>query len=387
MGTTGEEPTSTTLHLGPWYRRSPFFRATLRAGCRAYDVYNHMLLPSEIGDPVEEYWHLLTQVTLWDVGVERIVEITGPDAHRFTNSLTPRDLDRCAVGQGRYVVLTAPDGGIVNDPVLLRLGEDRYWLALADSDAGLWIRGVAVHAGLEVEVTEPEVYPVQVQGPRSKDVMRDLFGEEILGLGYYWCTETALDDVPVVVSRTGWTGEVGYEVYLRDPARGDELWGRILRAGEPHGIRVTPPCEARRVEAGIFNYGSDMTLENNPFEVTGLERLVEEGKAADYIGRAALERIRARGVRRKLVGLEVAGEPLGGLTTFWPASSGGRPVGHLTQLVWSPRLERNIGYVWVPTELAAPGTELSVEAPWGAVLPARTASLPFVDPAKRIPTS
>ena len=163
--------TSSTLYFGPWYRRSPFFEKTLAAGCSAYDIYNHMLLPGYYGDPVEEYWALLNGVTLWDVGVERIVEITGPDASEFTNRLTCRDLTKCAVGQGKYVLITAEDGGIVNDPVLLRVEENRWWLALADSDAGLWARAAAVYSGLNVTVREPDVHPVQVQGPKSKDVI------------------------------------------------------------------------------------------------------------------------------------------------------------------------------------------------------------------------
>ena len=379
-----------TLTMGPWYRKTPFTDAAIRHGCTGFGIYNHTYIPDRYDDvdPVEEYRHLVEHVTLWDVGCERIVEISGPDAHRFTNALTPRDLDRCAVGQGRYVVLTAPDGGIVNDPVLLRLAEDRYWLALADSDAGLWARGVAVHAGMDVRITEPPVYPVQVQGPRSKDLMRDLFGEEILSLRYYHCREASLGGIPVVVSRTGWTGEVGYEIYLMDPARGDDLWERILEVGEPYRIRPIAPSEIRRIEAGIFNYGSDMTIENNPFEITGLERMVEEGKPSDYVGRAALERIRREGVRRKLVGIDLGPDPLPeDPVEFWPASHDGRRVGHVTAAAWSPRLGRSIGYVWVPIELAAPGTPLRVETTEGAVLEGRTAALPFVDPEKRIPTS
>lgn len=382
---TGE--TQTTLYFGPWYRRSPYFQATLRHGCSAFDIYNHMYLPAYYDDPVKEYWHLLEAVTLWDVGVEHIVEIAGPDAEAFTNLLTCRDLTTCAVGQCKYAPLIAPDGGIVNDPVLLRVGPDRFWLALADSDAGLWARGVAWGSGMDVRITDPEVYPVQVQGPRARDVIAQLFGDEVLGLRYYWCTEADLDGIPVVVGRTGWTGEIGYEIYLRDPGRGDDLWERIMDAGRPHDIRPIAPCEPRRIEAGIFNYGSDMTLENNPFEVTGLERLVEE-QEAEYIGKDALERLREHGPSRKLVGVEMGGEPLDWeLTEPWPAFHAGERVGEVTATVWSPRLERNIGYVWVPIELAGPGVDLEVEPTAGATRPAATAALPFIDPRKRIPAA
>jgi glycine cleavage system aminomethyltransferase T len=378
---------STTLYFGPWYRKSPFFEATRRYGCTAYDIYNHTYLPAYYDDPATEYWHLLEHVTIWDVGVERQVEITGPDAFAFTDTLTPRDLSTCAVGQCKYVIITAEDGGIINDPVLLRLGENHFWLSLADSDVLLWAKGVAVNSGLDVQIREPDVWPVQVQGPRSKDVMATLFGDEVVNLRYYFCTEATLDDIPVVVSRTGWTGEVGYEVYLRDGSRGDELWERIMEAGRPHDIRPIAPCEARRIEAGIFNYRSDMTLENNPFEITGMERLVELDKKRPFIGREALRRIARDGVTRKLVGIEVPGEPIPlEIAEARPAYRKGQKVGRVTDLVWSPRLERNIGYVWVPVDLAQPGTELEVEMPGGMTL-ARTAGLPFIDPKKRIPAA
>lgn len=380
------QSSATTLYFGPWYRRSPFFEATLRAGCSAYDIYNHMYLPGYYADPVEEYWHLLEHVTLWDVAVERVVEIAGPDAAAFTNTLTCRDLTKCAPGQGKYAPILAEDGGIINDPVLLRVEPDTFWLCLADSDAGLWARGVALHSGMDVTVREPDVYPVQIQGPKARALAADLFGQAVDGLRYYFCTQTELGGIPVVVSRTGWTGEVGYEVYLRDPSRGDEMWERIMAAGKPYQIRPIAPCEARRIEAGIFNYNSDMTIENNPLELSGMERLVED-QEADYIGREALERIRAEGVRRKLVGIEVPGDPLPfEISRFWPARHQGREVGHVTDLIWSPRLERNIGYVWLPVELAGAGTPIEVAMPEGTA-GGRTAALPFLDPRKRIPAA
>jgi aminomethyltransferase len=379
------KPTSATLYFGPWYRRSPFFEKTLEAGASAYDIYNHMYLPGYYRDPIEEYWALLNDVTVWDVSVERIVEITGPDASAFTNMLTCRDLTKCAVGQGKYVLITADDGGIVNDPVLLRIEENRWWLALADSDAGLYARGVAVNSGMDVKVREPEVYPIQVQGPKSRDTLRKLFGPAIDEVKYYWTLTTEVDGIPVVISRTGWTGEVGYEIYLRDPSRGGDLWDRVFEAGREFNIRPVAPVEARRIEAGIFNYGSDMTIANNPFEVMGLERLVEP-QEADYIGKAALEEIRVKGVSRKLVGVESTTSALQyEIAEKRPVLHRGEAVGTLTDLIWSPRLERNIGYVWLPIELSGPGTELEIVAPDGERWPARSAAIPFLDPSKKVP--
>src|SRR5688572_14193101 len=208
------------VQRGARLRRTPFFEATQRHGAKAYTVYNHMFFPVCFADLEEEYWHLINHVTLWDVSVERQVEITGRDAAAFTDMLTPRDLSRCAVGQGKYVVITGQDGGIINDPVLLRLGKNHFWLALADSDVLLWAQGVAVHSGMKVEITEPDVSPLQIQGPKAKDVVESLFGDRVLKLRYYHFLETTLDGIPVVVTRTGWTGEIGYEIYLRDGSRG-----------------------------------------------------------------------------------------------------------------------------------------------------------------------
>jgi glycine cleavage system aminomethyltransferase T len=370
---------------GTRVHKSPYWEATERYGCRSYDIYNHMLIPGWYSDFVDEYWHIVNHVALWDVAVERCLEITGPDAHRFTNMLTPRDLNRCAVGQGRYVVLTDERGGIVNDPVLLRLAEDKYWLALADSDATLWAKGVAVGSGLDIEVREAQAWPLQVQGPKSRDVLRALIGDAIDGVRYYWTLQTEIDGIPVVISRTGWTGELGFEVYLRDDASlGVDLWERIMKAGEPFQIRPTGPSDIRRMEAGIFNYGGDISIDDTPLEVTGLERMVED-QEGDYIGKEALLRLRDEGVKRKLVGIELAGPSLeNGAQDFWPVRSQGGVVGKVTNATHSPRLDKNIGYAWVPIQLADEGTTLEVDAPFGDIA-AKVVPLPFFDPSKEIP--
>ena len=374
------------IQCGARLRRSPFFEATQRYGAKAYTVYNHMLFPIRFADLEDEYWHLIEHVTLWDVSVERQVEITGPDAFAFANLLTPRDLSRCAVGQGKYVVITAEDGGIINDPVLLRLGENHFWLALADSDVLLWAKGVAQRAGLKVQIAEPDVSPLQVQGPKAKAVMQTLFGERVLKLGYYHFLETSLDGIPVVVTRTGWTGEVGFEVYLRDGSRGDALWERIMKAGKPHKIRPTGPSDIRRVEAGILNWGADITLDTNPYEV-GLERLVDQTKSADYVGKEALRRIRAEGVKRKLVGVEIEGKRIEFNSVRWPVLAVGREVGQVTSALYSPRLKKNIGYAMVPPARSALGTQMIVAIPGAGERRATVVPRPFVDPEKAIPRS
>ncbi len=315
---------SATLYFGPWYRQSPFFKATLRAGCTAYDIYNHMYLPGYYDDPETEYKLLNEAVALWDVGVERTVQVSGPDADVLIDRITCRDLTRCAVKQGKYMLVTAPDGGIVNDPVLLHPEPNVWWMQLADSDAGLYALGVAAQSDLDVEVSFPDVHPVQVQGPLSAKALEKLVGPGIYDLKYYWCDRFDARGIPVVISRTGWTAIPGFEVNLLDGAGGDDLWNAILEAGDEFGIRPTAPSEARRIEAAE-------------------------------------------------------------MSEFWNAYEAGRKIGYLTDAVWSPGLEKNIGYVWVPIRLAEPGNRLDVETEDGDHIEGITAAIPFVDPRKERP--
>ena len=368
------------IQRGARLKRSPYFECTQRAGCRGYTVYNHMLLPICYDDPVNEYRKLLEDVTLWDVSVERNVEISGPDGARFMELLTPRDLSKCKVGEGRYVLLVDDAGGIVNDPVLLRLAEGRFWLACADSDVLLWAKGIARSSGLDVAIRELDVAPLQLQGPKSRQVAQALFGEKVSGLGYYAFFETRLDGVPLIVTRTGWTGELGYELYLLDPSQGERLWNRVMEAGKPFGIAATGPSDIRRIEAGILNFGIDMTIENNPYEI-GMERLVDAAKAHDFIGREALKKINEKGPSRRLVGLELGGAPLDLNMTRWPVRIHGRALGHVTSAVHSPRLQKNIGYAYVPIEHAAEGTPVEVGTTSGPRQGA-VVKMPFVDPAR-----
>ncbi|MGH2556282.1 MAG: glycine cleavage T C-terminal barrel domain-containing protein [Actinomycetota bacterium] len=373
------------VQRGARLRRSPFYEATQRYGPRGFTVYNHTLFPINFDDFEAEYWHLLTNVTLWDVAVERNVEISGRDGFRFAQLLTCRDLSKCQVGQAKYVLITAADGGIVNDPVMLRLDENTFWFALADSDVYLYALGLAANAELDVRISEPEAFPMQVQGPKSKDLMADLFGDEVTSLRYYWFTRTELDGIPVIVTRTGWTSEVGYEVYLLDRTKGSELWGRLMEAGRPYDIWPTGPSDIRRIEGGIFNWGADMDYSSNPYEM-GLDRLVDLDIELPFMGKDALRRIGAEGVRRKIVGVEISGDRLEMNQTKWPVESSGKAVGRVTSAVYSPRLEKNIGYAWVPVELSEEGTELTVETPDGG-RSATVVPMPFVDPGKQIPKS
>jgi glycine cleavage system aminomethyltransferase T len=375
--------TTDDFGFGTQIRKSPYFDATVRWGARGFSVYNHMYIPRDFGDPEQNFWNLVNDAILCDVAVERQVEITGPDAAAFVQMLTPRDLSKMAVGQCKYVLITNAEGGILNDPILLRLAENHFWISLADSDILLWAQGVAVHSGMDVTITEPDVSPLQLQGPKSGEIMRALFGDAIMDLRYYWLREVELDGIPLVVSRTGWSSELGYEIYLRDSAHGDALWERIMATGVRFGLKPGHTSSIRRIEGGMLSYHADADIHTNPFEL-GLDRLVNLDIEAEFIGKAALRRIRDEGVTRKQVGLLIEGAPLKGPnTTFWAIARDGAEVGKVTSAVYSPRLVQNIALAMVSAEVAHLGVELEVAMPSGNAR-ATVVERPFYDPNKRL---
>lgn len=375
--------TTSNFGFGTQIRKSPYFDATVRWGAKDFSVYNHMYIPRDFGDPEQNFWNLVNDAILCDVAVERQVEITGPDAAKFVQMLTPRNLSKMQAGQCKYILITNAAGGILNDPILLRLAENHFWISLADSDILLWAQGVAVHSGMNVNIYEPDVSPLQLQGPKSGLIMQDLFGEDISTLKYYWLREVELDGIPLIVSRTGWSSELGYEIYLRDGSKGDVLWEKIMQAGQSHGLQPGHTSSIRRIEGAMLSYHADADIHTNPFEV-GMERLVDLEMSADFVGKDALKRIQKNGIQRRLVGIEFNGEPLKGPnTTFWPVHFGNAPVGKVTSAVYSPRLEKNIALAMVSSLHSSLGTHLSIDTKNG-VRDAVVCETPFFDPKKKL---
>ena len=260
--------------FGTQVRKSPYSDAALRWGAKGFSVYNHMYIPRDFGDPDQNFWNLVNEAILCDVSVERQVEIKGPDAAKFTQFLSCRDLSKCQVGQCKYVLITDQHGGIINDPILLKLAEDHFWLSIADSDVLLWARGIAVNSGMNVEISEPDVSPLQLQGPKSRDILRAAFGDAPTELKYYRFMEFEWDGVPLIISRTGWSSELGYEIFLCDGSQGDRLWEHLMAVGTPLGLKPGHTSSIRRIEAGMLSYHADMNLANNPYEL-GMGRLVD----------------------------------------------------------------------------------------------------------------
>ncbi len=375
--------TNKNFGFGTQIRKSPYFDSTVKWGATGFSVYNHMYIPRDFGDPEQNFWNLIEKSILCDVAVERQVEITGPDAYKFTQLLTPRDLSNISIGQCKYVLITNNEGGILNDPVLLRLAENHFWLSLADSDVLLWAQGVAVNSGLNVNISEPDVSPLQLQGPTSKDIMVKLFGESIKDLKYYWFKEFDLDGIPLIVSRTGWSSEFGYELFLRDGSKGNDLYEKIMNAGKEHGLQPGHTSSIRRIEGGMLSYHADADIHTNPFEL-GFDRLVSLDNDIEFIGKAALKKIKAEGIKRKQIGLEINCEPLSGPnTTFWSIKKDNNEIGKVTSAVYSPRLKKNIALAMVNIKNCEIGTDLEVETNKGKFT-AKIVEKPFYDPKKKI---
>lgn len=379
-----DERDFTAMSFGTQVRKSPYSDAALRWGATGFSVYNHMYIPRDFGDHVQNFWNLVNEAILCDVAVERQVEITGPDAAAFTQLLCPRDLSACEVGQCKYVILVDGDGGVINDPILLKLAEDRFWLSIADSDVILWAKGVAINSGMDVTIREPDVSPLQLQGPQSRDILCAAFGEDLRDLRYYRFVERDWDGVPLIISRTGWSSELGYEIFLRDGSAGDRLWEHLMTVGQPMGLHPGHTSSIRRIEGAMLSYQADMDLTVNPLEL-GMERLLDLDMDADFIGKAALRRIRDEGVRRRFVGLVIDGDPIvGSNDENWTVDHDGTTVGYVTSAVYSPRLEQNIALSIVENAAAAIGTTVRVGMGSDEVRNAEVVEKPFYDPKKRL---
>ena len=372
--------------FGTQIRKSPYFNSTVKWGATGFSVYNHMYIPRDFGSPEQNFWNLVNEAILCDVAVERQVEITGPDATKFIQLLTPRDLSKLAVGQCKYVLIVNNEGGILNDPVLLRLKENHYWLSLADSDILLWAQGVAINSGLNVKIIEPDVSPLQLQGPNSGKIMEALFGESINDLKYYWLRELDLDGIPLIVSRTGWSSELGYELYLRDGSKGDKLWEKIMAAGKSYGLKPGHTSSIRRIEGGMLSYHADADINTNPYELN-LGRLVNLDTDINFIGKDALQKINKDGIKRKQVGVILDCEPLTGPnTTFWEITKDNEVIGKITSAVYSPRLKQNIALAMVSINNSEIGTVLEVKMN-DKIIKATVVEKPFYDPKKKLASS
>ena len=364
------------IGIGTRIRKSPYYDSDLKYGVTGFTVYNKMYLPTGFSSPEKEYESLINDVTFGDFAAERQIEINGPDAYAFVRYVQPRNLEKCEIGSCKYILLTDQDGGIINDACLLRLEENKFWISPGDGDVILWLQGIAINSGMDISIHEPDVSPLQISGPKSGKLIQKLFNGEHDDLGYYKAKQTSLDDIPMVIARTGWSGELSYELYLQDRKKGNKLFELVYEAAQEFNGRVIAPNGIRTIEGGILSYGGDFGREHNPFTI-GLGRLVDVDQDIDFIGKEALKRIKEKGPSEKLVGLELEGDPIiKAPENFWPLNNNDKKVGRLSRAFFSPRLKKNIGLAIVETDFAGEGTELSVESPNGDLL-SKVVSLPW----------
>jgi len=347
-------------------RRTPYSERVEAAGVSAYTVYNHMLLPTSFRHSVDDdYWQLRSAVQIWDVACERQVELQGPDALRLAQLLTPRDLGRVANGRCAYVPAVDTAGRLLNDPLLLRLADDRIWLSIADSDLALYALGLAAGRGLDVRVSEAPVHPLAVQGPLADAVMAEVLGEDVRRIGFFAHAWLPFQGRQLLVSRSGWSVQGGFELYLDDPSLGHALWDAMWSAGERHDIRAGYPHPAERIEGGLLSYGNDVTAADTPLEA-GLGRYcdgLDAGVAC--LGLEALRAQRDAGVRRRIAGLALDGAPVTGVVPPWPVAAGTAPAGQVTSAAWSPRLEQTVCLAMLAVEACDVGTAVDVATPSG----------------------
>ncbi|MDG1293845.1 MAG: glycine cleavage T C-terminal barrel domain-containing protein [Planktomarina sp.] len=365
------------VHATARLRPSPFFHSVAAEGCTTASIYNRMILPASFGNKDKEYWDLLNGVVMWDVGAERQVQLEGPDAAKLAQILCPRDLSKCKIGQGKYVPLCNHDGILINDPILLKLREDLFWFSISDSDIWFWARAIAAERGLDVKISEPDVSPLAVQGPKAGAVVSSIFGDWVHDLKYFWFSETEINGIPVAVQRSGWSKQGGFEIYLRDGARGDELWSIVKEAGAPFDIGNGGPTSPERTESGLVSCGSDSDGTTNPYEVR-LGNYIDLDVHDDVIGIQALRRIHAEGPKRYQLGLVIDGETPDPLSFCWEdITVAGQKVGDMTNCVWSPRMSKNIGYALISRSCLI-GDTVTLSRSGGRKVQARLVDMPFL---------
>ena len=364
------------IGIGARIRKSPYYDSNLKYGVTGFTVYNKMYLPTSFSGPEKEYQSLINDVTFGDFAAERQIEINGPDAYAFVRYIQPRNLENCEIGYCKYIILTDTDGGIVNDACLLRLEENKFWISPGDGDVILWLQGIAINSGMNVTIHEPDVSPLQISGPKAGKLIQKLFDGKHDDLGYYKAEQTSLDDIPMVIARTGWSGELSYELYLQDRKLGNDLFEKVYKAAEEFSGRVIAPNSIRTIEGGLLSYGSDFGREHNPFTI-GFGRLVDVDQEIDFIGKDALKKIKNEKLKEKLVGLEIDGDPLiKAPENFWPVNNNDIKVGRISRAAFSPRLKKNIGLAILDIDFTLEGTEVLAVTPYGD-LNAKVVKLPW----------
>ena len=365
------------LNMSRRIRRTPYTDRVEQAGVRGFSVVNHMLLPKAFGPTVEEdYWHLREHVQIWDVSVQRQVQITGPDAAALVQWMTPRNIAKAKIGDCFYIPIIDAKGGLINDPVMLKLAEDQFWLSIADSDVLLYAMGLALGRDMDVDIIEPDVNTLSIQGPKAEDLLASIFGNNIRNIGFFKFGWIEFKGTSQLIARSGYSRQGGFEIYLQGAHLGSDLWDTVWEAGLPFNISPGCPNLIERIEGGLLSYGNEMTRENNPFEIGHGKFCVVDG-SIDYIGRSALQKIATEGVSREIRGITFDGDPCPTCSQPWPVFAANQQVGQITSGIWSPRLKKNVGQSMIDRDFWEPGQPVKVVLPNGDISLGNVVALPI----------
>ena len=345
-------------------RRTPFSEGVEAAGVKAYTIYNHMLLPTVFRSVEEDYHHLNSAVQIWDVSCERQVELRGPDAGRLMQMLTPRDLRGMNIGQCFYVPIVDETGGMLNDPVAVKLAEDRWWISIADSDLLYWVKGIANGWRLDVLVDEPDVSPLGIQGPKSDELMARVFGDKVKDLRFFRFGWFDFQGRDLVIARSGYSKQGGYEIYVEGGDIGMPLWNALMEAGKDLDVHAGCPNLIERIEGGLLSYGNDMTDDNTPHEC-GLGKFCDTQMAIGCIGRDALLRVAKEGPIQMISPVAIHGDAVPACADWWPIMANGKRVGRISSATWSPDYNTNVSIGMVRMTHWDAGTAVQVETPDG----------------------
>ena len=348
-------------------RSTPFTQGVTNQGVKSYTVYNNMLLPTVFRSLEEDYWHLCEHVQIWDVSVERQVEIEGPDAFKLIQLMTPRDLSKAQFGQCFYVPLCDENGMLINDPIAIKHTDNLWWLSIADSDVLLWAKGLATGFGLDVKVTEPDVWPLAIQGPKAEELMTRVFGESVRDIRFFRSEMMNYSGTDMLVARSGWSKQGGFEVYVNDAALGSQLWDELFEKGADLNVGPGCPNNIERIESGLMSFGNDMDFKDTPFECD-LEKYVSVD--AD-IKSLSIDALRKHKSTRELMGLIIDNEATG-MTVI----QNNMPIGEIRSQVWSPKYKKQLAFAMLDRSGTKDQTHLSVMTDDG-MAEARIASLPF----------
>ena len=375
------------LNMSRRIRRTPYTNRVEEHGVSDFTVVNHMLLPKGFQNSIEEdYWHLSKEVQVWDVSCQRQVQISGPDAATLVQKLTPRSIQNMEIGKCFYIPMLNENAGMINDPVLLKLDDDMFWISIADSDILLWAKGYALGLNLSVNIEEPDVYPLAIQGPKSEELLISIFGEEIKKIKFFNFRILDFEGTKQIIARSGYSKQDGFEIYFKTHKKyfnneemGEKLWDTIWEAGKKFNISPGCPNLIDRIEGGLMSYGNDFTKENNPLECN-LEKYCKDDASHDFIGKQALTKIHKEGIKQKIRGIIFDGDPCSGIgQPLKVLSKDDKIIGQITSGIYSPRIKKNIGLSMILKDYWQIGGNVFIQNLDGSKRNGTITSLPFPD--------